>query len=355
MVMPRRFSSARRSASMPVSARTRAVLPWSIWPAVPTIIFFMTLSLMLLLGAGLMAQQTTPPKDDDIPVFRAGVTLIRVDIEAVGRDGKSIGDLTQNDLVIFDENQPQTIAHFERESTPVDLLLLLDVSGSMRRSLQDVAATTRSALGRLHSGDRVALMLFSRRAEVAQPFTEDFRDTQNKILDSIYKQNLGNGTLINESLIAAADYMKQQPVKGRRAMLIVTDNEGLQYESPDAAVVKAMYAADTVLNAIVVRQGPKPPAVRPSGYTNPDFAPPDVYKIATRTGGEALDGAGKVGEVFQRAIEGIRSRYFVQYAAPAAEAGSFRHIRVELTPASKRRHADGVLKAREGYYASAQQ
>ena len=36
MVMPRRFSSARRSASMPVSAFTSLVLPWSMWPAVPT-------------------------------------------------------------------------------------------------------------------------------------------------------------------------------------------------------------------------------------------------------------------------------------------------------------------------------
>ena len=35
MVMPRRFSSSRRSQSMPVSARTRLVLPWSICPAVP--------------------------------------------------------------------------------------------------------------------------------------------------------------------------------------------------------------------------------------------------------------------------------------------------------------------------------
>src|SRR5690606_3003669 len=38
MVMPRAFSSARRSVSTPVRARTSAVLPWSICPAVPTII-----------------------------------------------------------------------------------------------------------------------------------------------------------------------------------------------------------------------------------------------------------------------------------------------------------------------------
>src|SRR5688572_8635087 len=34
--MPRAFSSFRRSGSVPVSARTSELLPWSIWPAVPT-------------------------------------------------------------------------------------------------------------------------------------------------------------------------------------------------------------------------------------------------------------------------------------------------------------------------------
>src|SRR5579863_8710712 len=42
MVMPRRFSSARRSASIPVKALTSAVLPWSMWPAVPMMTDFMT-------------------------------------------------------------------------------------------------------------------------------------------------------------------------------------------------------------------------------------------------------------------------------------------------------------------------
>ena len=41
MVIPRRFSSTRRSVSIPVSARTSEVLPWSMCPAVPTTTRFM--------------------------------------------------------------------------------------------------------------------------------------------------------------------------------------------------------------------------------------------------------------------------------------------------------------------------
>ncbi len=299
-----------------------------------------------------MAQQLPSPKEDDIPLFKAEISLVKVDLEVVERGGRNAPDFKQEDFVVYDENQPQPIVHFERESEPLDLLLLLDISGSMRRSLEDLAAATRSALAQLHPGDRVALMLFSRNSAVIQPFTEEFSGAQHKILDSIYKQNLGSGTLINESLIAAADLMKQQPAKGRRAILIVTDNEGINYKSPNAEVVRALLGADTVLNAIVVRKGPKPPAMRQTGYSNPELAPPDVYKISAQTGGEAVDGAANVSEVFQRLVERIRARYFLQYAGPQAEPGAFRHIRVELSAAARARHPDAVLRAREGYYVS---
>lgn len=302
---------------------------------------------MLLLSGGLLAQG-----QEDLAVFRTGVTLIKVDIQVTGRNGRPIPDLTQQDFGVFDNDKPQPISYFGREAEPLDLLLLLDISGSMRRSLEEVAAGTRAALAQLHSGDRVALMLFARRAEVIQPFMESFTGMQSKILDSIYKQNLGSGTLINESLIEAANYMKRQPVKGRRSILVVTDNEGLNYRSPNETVVRAMYSADTVLNALVVRKGARPPAVRPNRYTNPDFEAPDVYKVSEQTGGEAVEGLGKVNETFQKMIERVRSRYFVQYPAPEAEPGTFRRVRVELTPAARRKHPEAVIRARSGYYAT---
>src|SRR5262249_18456343 len=40
IVIPRRFSSSRRSASIPVRALTSEVFPWSMWPAVPTMTDF---------------------------------------------------------------------------------------------------------------------------------------------------------------------------------------------------------------------------------------------------------------------------------------------------------------------------
>jgi hypothetical protein len=59
----------------------------------------------------------------------------------------------------------------------------------------------------------------------------------------------------------------------------------------------------------------------------------------------------KASESFQLMIERIRSRYRLQYEAPSAAPGEYRHIRVALAPATRNRHENAVIKARAGYYA----
>src|SRR5438876_7934901 len=98
MVIPRRFSSSSRSASIPVSALTRAVLPWSMWPAVPMIMFFMPLAFILLLANVAAAQQP----DSANPTFRAGVALVKVDVQVTGHGGRFLPGLAKSDFAVFD-------------------------------------------------------------------------------------------------------------------------------------------------------------------------------------------------------------------------------------------------------------
>lgn len=336
---------------MPVSALTSAVLPWSMCPAVPTIMFFMAPYLLILLFAGTLSGQQPAPQEADAPVFRAGVALVKVDVQVLDRSGRLISDLTAGDFQIVDENQPQKIAYFGRESEPLDVLLLLDVSGSMRRSLEEMAATARSALKQLYTGDRVAVMLFARDAEVREKFTNDFGAVQSEIREAVRDQSLGSGTAINAAILSAAQYLEKEPVKGRRAILIVTDNMSLNYKVPDEDVIRGLYSADAVLNAILIGKQKRPEPPKAGRYVNPDFTPSDVFKLAQQTGGEALE-VRNIGESFSQMIERIRARYNIQYAAPAAEPAAFRRITVELSPAARRRHPTAVIRARAGYYAT---
>jgi len=167
------------------------------------------------------------------------------------------------------------------------------------------------------------------------------------MVNSIYKTNLGSGTLINEAVVAAADYLKRSDPKGRRAILIVTDNKSARQSVSDAEVVRAVQDANTVLNAIVV--GDPEETMAPARYQRPNSGLPDVFAYAKATGGDAVR-ANKVALVFANMVDKIRTRYNAEYAMPTSEPGSFRKIRVELSQAARQRHPGAMLQARDGYY-----
>jgi VWFA-related protein len=308
--------------------------------------FFIAFCLMVIPAA---AQEPAKPPESEQPLFRAGVALVKIDAQVVDREGRAIDTLSQDDFRIIDEGQPQEITYFGREAEPLDILLLLDVSGSMRRFLKEMGENARAALKQLREGDRVGVMFFARRHKVAHPLTDALEAAEGAIKDATGKQDLGGGTTINESLIAAAKYLQEQPPKGRRAILIVTDNEGLNYQVPDERVIRELYGANAVLNALVSGKGRREDPLE-GQETNPDFTPADVFKLSEETGGEAVE-SRRAKEAFQTMIDRIRSRYSLQYPAPEAPAGAFRRVRVELTPEARKRFPDAVVKARAGYYA----
>jgi VWFA-related protein len=304
--------------------------------------FLMGMLFILLLATVALAQET--------PVFRAGVSLVRVDVQVV--EGKRIlNDLTKDDFLILDEGKPQEIVYFGHEAEPLSVLLLLDVSGSMHRRLEEMAAASRQALQSLKPGDEVGVMLFSRRTAVRQDFTPNFAEVSKQISEAVHEQSLGSGTRINAAVLDAAAYARRQleGKPGRRAIVILTDNSGLNYQIPNENVVQALYEADTVFNAIVVGKAKPPEPPKRGAYVNPDFTPSDVFLLARETGGEVLR-AEKAGEPFREMMERIRTRYSLHYRPPEGPPGSFRRIEVELTPPARKAHPRAEIKARSGYY-----
>jgi len=167
------------------------------------------------------------------PTFRAGVALVKVDAQVVGHNGRVVPGLAREDFEVFDDGRPQKIAHFGQDAEPLDLVLLLDVSGSMHRHLEQMAATAQAALKQLYPTDRVAVVLFAKRAEVREPLTQDLHAVEEEMRDAVHTDSLGSGTSINAAIVTAAQYLQKQPARGRRAILIVTDNLSLNYRIPD--------------------------------------------------------------------------------------------------------------------------
>jgi VWFA-related protein len=296
----------------------------------------------ILLALALLAQ-------DDVPTFRTEVNLVRVDAQVTDANGGDISGLRQQDFVVYDEGERREVMHFGRESESLDLVLVVDVSGSMWRYLRDLSTTTATTLEQLRPSDRVALELFASRPEVTVPFTTEFRKIETALVGSMYKQTLGRGTALNEALLTAAEYLKDNSAKGtRRAILIVTDNEGSRAGVTDEQVVRAVSGADSVLNAIVV--GAPEDQIR-ARYVDPN-APkaPDVFRFAKQSGGEAVT-SDRVADALKNTVAELRTRYALQYSAPpGVETGKQRRIRMELSPEARRKYPGAVIRARESYY-----
>jgi VWFA-related protein len=229
------------------------------------------------------------------------------------------------------------------------LLLLFDVSGSMRKYVEQVANVARQSMRFLRPKDRVAVMVFARDTHVRKDFTDDMTTVVKEIADAAADESVGTATNLNDALLAAADYMEEKSGEtGRKALLVLTDNLGLNYKSPDQPVIEALHASSTVMNAIVVGKGRRPSQIARERETNPDFTAPDVFTISEQTGGEAVK-AEAAGEAFDRMIERIRTRYSIHYNMPDSSTPGYRRIDVELTPSAKLRYPRAEVRARKGY------
>ena len=301
----------------------------------------MRLPILFLTAAIAFAQ------NDETPLFRTGVSLVKVDVEVQDTKGAGIGGLHPGDFIVYDEGQRQTIADFATESEPIRVLMLLDVSPSMSKWLGDLGAKSTEALRALRPQDEVGLMTFATRSQLVQPLTKDKKNIGEQVINSIYKQTLGRETVVNEALLEAAKYMRSQPGKSRRAILVVTDNESVRKSVTNDDVVRALHAGDIVLSAILVGENPTTPYAR-ARYEAPNNSTPDVQRYVRETGGEVITGAAPA-VALQPVLKGLTARYSFQYTAPSAEDGTFRKIRVELTPEAAARNPGVTLKARSGY------
>jgi VWFA-related protein len=302
--------------------------------------------LLLALLPPLRAQ--APEAPETTPVFRAGVSDVRVEVQ-VTEDNKTVKGLTRADFVITDEGAPQTVVACDQEHETLNLLLLLDISGSMREHVQEMSDKAREALRFLAPRDRIAIMTFAAKSNLHFDWFDNHAEVARQLRTAADDQEVvGYGTAINWAVLDASRFMARSAESGRRAILMVTDNLCLNYKLNDRMAVGYLLRADTVFNAIVVGRGIRPGPPKPGD--NPDFTPADVFYLSDATGGEAVR-AERAAAFFPEMVSRIRDRYSLSYHLPeGAVVGRFRGVKVNLTPAARRLHPTALIRAREGYY-----
>jgi len=301
-------------------------------------------------GVDMLTKFGAEPPAQESPTFRAAVALVHIDAEVTDRESRILAGLTRDDFRVFDEGKEQQITDFSSDLEPLDLILLFDVSGSMRVVVQKVAVAAREGLTELRPGDRVSVMVFNTRSRVVSRFTEDLDAVRRTIQEDVVGLRFGGGTLIQAACDdAALRFLQEKRTSRRRAVLIITDNMGMRTRK-DASVVRDFWEADAILSGLIVRNEKSQAIHNMAMVMNPHLIALNagMRGIAAKTGGDTLN-AGDPAGAFREAMHRIRTRYSLYYAQPPGKPGERRAVHVELSADAAKRFPKSQVRARTGY------
>ena len=181
-------------------------------------------SAFLVAVATLNGQQQPAPErpvdQGDAFRFKSGVELVNVTATVSDSNGRFVSGLSQEDFVVYEDNQPQTVTHFSAERVPVSLGIVLDTSGSMAGDKIDAA---RDALNRflydlLDRDDEIFLYRFSNFPVLVEGWSKD-----RQRLSSALGHVTPNGGTAMYDAVAEALPLAAQGANRKKALVVISD------------------------------------------------------------------------------------------------------------------------------------
>jgi Ca-activated chloride channel family protein len=305
-------------------------------------------------------QQQTPPVDrppladqtPEIPTLHVESRLVSVALNVVDEHGAPVPGLNAADFDLTEDDRPQKIAFFDKESaTPLQIVLAIDASESVfndDRLEREAARTFVRTL--LRPQDRLDLMAFSDNVSEVVAFTND-----PKLIESgLGHLGHGDATALYDAVYLAGQRLAEAPPANgaRRVVVLITDGEDTsRHGSYDAAIEEAERAGAMIYSLIIV-----PVDADAGRNTGGEHA---LIQMSKDTGGKYyyVEDKHDLAPAFAHVSDDLRTQYTVGYYAPRHSAGSFdpsglRHIHLELRDPARR--SLYTLRYRTVYYANQQ-
>jgi Ca-activated chloride channel family protein len=280
-------------------------------------------------------------------VIHVDVNLVMVDATVKTKSGQIMGGLKKDDFELREDGVPQKIDIFSRDELPLNVALVLDLSDSIGPFLGPLREAANTALAALKPEDEVALFTFSTEAELRVPFTKD----KAQLAEQINAFKVGGATNINDGIFVAARYLLNAPPKGRRVIILISDDVGTDAGGQGTRdIVTETIAADAVLYNLKI-PGYNPPGTLFYASMVPGLV--NIHKVTEQTGGEIFDvpDVAHLDTVFRALIDRIKTRYNIGYYTNANGANGKPHkLDVRLASSFGKKGHDYLVLAKSGYY-----
>jgi len=256
------------------------------------------------------------------------VEVVQITATVTGSRGRFIRGLKAADFKVFEDRVPQTITAFAAENIPLELVVAVDVSGSMTKAMPTVKAAVRKFLTKLRPQDVVTVLGFNDNVFViARPAV-----TLEDRLRTLERRRPWGGTSLYDAMLKSLAQLG--PQAGRRVIVVFTDGEDLNSRVPLETAERGLESNDAMLYAIGLGRAPGMESLRKV-----------LVRLSEKTGGQAyFEELDKLDEVFDNVLADLANQYLFGFVPrDATHDGRWRELRVEVPG------HDYKVRARKGY------
>jgi VWFA-related protein len=262
--------------------------------------------------------------------------LMRFNASVMDRNGRAIGGMRESDFTVYENGLQRQVTNVLPTNEPFNLVLLLDVSGSVEERMDFIRKAARDFLRTTSPQDRIAIISFRDDIQVISNFSTD-RQMLSRKLDEI---DAGGGTALYDAIgYVLADTLKQ--LRGERtAIVIMSDGDDNKSFVPFPAILEATMESGALIYPLYVPSGLIPESSVPKPELTIDPLRTRYLTLTTRAEEEARKLAAVSGGVYypirrmadlQRAYDDVvvqlRTAYTITYASNSTPAGA-RRVRV---------------------------
>ena len=285
----------------------------------------------LVLSSTLVAQEAKP----------AGRT-VELRMIVTGSDNKSVDKIQKEDVRVIDDKTEQTVLSVERDDRPIDLVLAIDSSGSVRSLFLAVLESARVIVANRRPEDEILLERFisSDKIESMQVFTSDGKALLAGI-DKYYIEK-GQSAVIDALYVAAGAFAKFNKTSRdrRKVVVIITDGEDRNSFYKQEQLLNYLHQTDVQVFALglVTELDKEAGLIRLSPR---DKAEKFLKTVTSETGGRVFFPRNKTEllDSLQQLIADLRGQFRITYE-PSKEKKGFRKVEVKLaSPNGEKRNA----------------
>lgn len=181
----------------------------------PGTALFLLASVFSFAAAAQSGRVQPTPTPAEAPI-KVATEEIKLNVLAFDEAGKFVADVVEKDLVITENNvlhQPSSVRRI-----PANVMVVMDTGGELRwmKSLEQTRKVANALIGSLRSGDSVAVIQYSDKAEIVAEWTAD----KSEALAAVGRTKFGRKSAFVKSLGLAKDLFARSAVENKHLVLI---------------------------------------------------------------------------------------------------------------------------------------